>query len=608
MRLYVCFVAFVFIVVTGFPAPAQPLMDAVSYQGKLTTAEGRPVADSSYQMVFSLYETETGSEPFWQMKTAVSTVQGVFSTVLTPLSASNLMDRKEVWLEVRIAEQEPIARVKLASVPFALQAEKAYDLVLPFSGTASSSSPALSVTNSGTGAAIRASGALAGHFTGNVNIAGNLGVGTTSPAHPVDVSGIIRSSTGGFRFPDGSIQTTAGITGSGTAQYIPLMDSTRSLTDSRLYQSSGGNIGIGTQNPTGTLTINSPISNMWPTVPSIVIGDPNGTGAGIWMGKDAPNMLSMGFIGSGATSYAFLYTNGGQPLRIQTAWDAGNVGIGISNPDEKLTVNGNIKLDQANANNGNLSNGSIKFGAGATGEGMASKRTTGGNQNGLDFYTSNTTRLSITADGKVGVGTTSPQERLSIAGNLKVDQEDQNNGDLTNGAIKFGSGNTGEGIASKRKPGDNWAGLNFYTGYAIRMTVANGGNVGIGTTLPEHKLHVNGSVAGNGNYLNLSDGRFKENVETLPDALATVRNLRGVNFNWKVSDDPNLELPEGRQVGFIAQELQQVLPEAVSRGQNGNLSVSYSTVVPVLVEAVKEQQKQIEELKRIIAEMNSSKR
>jgi hypothetical protein len=103
---------------------------------------------------------------------------------------------------------------------------------------------------------------------------------------------------------------------------------------------------------------------------------------------------------------------------------------------------------------------------------------------------------------------------------------------------------------------------------------------------------VNGSAGGTGAWWNDSDERLKKNIVTIPDALSKVLNLRGVNFEWK---DPNSS-ENGTKMGFIAQEAEKLIPEVVSN-EGGTYSMQYAPVTAVLVEAIKEQQKQIESLK-----------
>jgi hypothetical protein len=99
----------------------------------------------------------------------------------------------------------------------------------------------------------------------------------------------------------------------------------------------------------------------------------------------------------------------------------------------------------------------------------------------------------------------------------------------------------------------------------------------------------------------LSDGRYKENVNLLPYGLDEVSALRPVAFNW--ADD----LDDRRHYGLIAQEVRQVLPDLVrgDEGDDGMLSMSYSELVPVLVKAMQEQQEQLDNQAEQIASLGA---
>ena len=126
------------------------------------------------------------------------------------------------------------------------------------------------------------------------------------------------------------------------------------------------------------------------------------------------------------------------------------------------------------------------------------------------------------------------------------------------------------------------------------FSINKGGNVGIGTTSPSYTLHVNGSVAGTSAYNNLSDVRLKKNIVPLAGGLALIGQLQPIRFDWRTEREREVgkefKLPAGRQIGFIAQEVGKVLPEAVStaNGKDAIMSVAESKVVPVLVAAMKE--------------------
>lgn len=121
-----------------------------------------------------------------------------------------------------------------------------------------------------------------------------------------------------------------------------------------------------------------------------------------------------------------------------------------------------------------------------------------------------------------------------------------------------------------------------------------GGNFGIGDysiDTPSHKFEVDGDIFATGEIVASSDISFKENLQTISNPIEKVKNLNGYTYN-RIGQDR-------RSVGLVAQEVEKVLPEAVL-GEDGNKSLAYGNIVALLVETVKEQQKQIEELKKTI--------
>ena len=132
------------------------------------------------------------------------------------------------------------------------------------------------------------------------------------------------------------------------------------------------------------------------------------------------------------------------------------------------------------------------------------------------------------------------------------------------------------------------------------MRIASNGNVGIGTTNPTAELEVSGSVEVN-NVVVHSDKRWKKNIETIDDALDKVTKLRGVEFEWRKDEFKHMRFKEGTQIGLIAQEVEEVIPEVVRTSVDEEKSVAYANLVAVLIEAVKEQQKIIDEQNSKIA-------
>jgi len=125
----------------------------------------------------------------------------------------------------------------------------------------------------------------------------------------------------------------------------------------------------------------------------------------------------------------------------------------------------------------------------------------------------------------------------------------------------------------------------------------SGGNVGIAMTDPSVKLDVTGDIEYTGTITDVSDQRLKENIVGINNSISKIQGINGVYFNMIGSDK--------RELGVIAQNVQQVLPEAVSivDPEKGYLGVDYTSLVPILIEAIKEQQKQIQALRQDIEQL-----
>lgn len=93
-----------------------------------------------------------------------------------------------------------------------------------------------------------------------------------------------------------------------------------------------------------------------------------------------------------------------------------------------------------------------------------------------------------------------------------------------------------------------------------------------------------------------SDRRLKDNIAPISNPLEKISQIGGYEFDW----NDNQDVYEGHDVGVIAQEIEEILPEIVTTRDNGYKAVKYEKIVPLLIEAIKEQQKQIDELKELI--------
>ena len=232
-------------------------------------------------------------------------------------------------------------------------------------------------------------------------------------------------------------------------------------------------------------------------------------------------------------------------------------------------LNGNIKMDgtqilDASRNLLNIgtitTSGAIDLtGAGDTGSAGDVHLPRGGH---ITFYGNNSTNHSIGSRSSSGAIT--DDLRISSYGALYIDLDSNNNND---------------------------AGADFVIG-------RHGGGTGTMSNLFSVSGET-GAVISNSNitaYGSASDIRLKENIETIEDSVEKVKKLRGVTFNYKKDGS--------KSTGLIAQELEKVLPEVVYEThdlhdeEDKYKAVRYGNIVGLLVEAIKDQQKQIDELKQ----------
>ena len=127
----------------------------------------------------------------------------------------------------------------------------------------------------------------------------------------------------------------------------------------------------------------------------------------------------------------------------------------------------------------------------------------------------------------------------------------------------------------------------------------------IGTSQSLATLTVDGDICATGLIGACSDLRYKQNVRPLEGALAKLMKVNGVEYEWNREKFTNLSFSNRPQIGVVAQEIQEVLPEVVSESADGMLAVDYSKLTPVLIEAVKEQQAEITDLKSEIDQLKA---
>jgi hypothetical protein len=285
---------------------------------------------------------------------------------------------------------------------------------------------------------------------------------------------------------------------------------------------------------------------------------------------------------------------------------SGNVGIGTTSLSYKLEVkapNSHVLRLSTEHQNSNVDiqgaptgNGSLRF-------------DVSGGANAISFNVNNIEKVRMDSNGNVGIGTTSPTGIFNVVdaspgGTISTTPLGFKVNNNYDAIVLEGSSIVGMTLASGRSTqsligfadeDDATAGfiqyihlddkLHLGSGNFARVTVDSSGNVGIGDTNPtEAKLVVNGT-AGNftGVWSNLSDRRLKKDIQPLEGSLSKVLNLQGISFHWKDS-----ERGAGLQRGFLAREVEGVIPEWVKTDDDGYKRLEKVGVEALLVEAIKE--------------------
>ncbi|MBI1287991.1 MAG: hypothetical protein GC178_10465 [Flavobacteriales bacterium] len=291
--------------------------------------------------------------------------------------------------------------------------------------------------------------------------------------------------------------------------------------------------------------------------------------------------------GNITTNYHWI-TNNGNDQGIYIG-DNGYVGINTSTYSAPLNVNGDAEVGGGSTDyDGDSENLTIR--SQSQNWYMAVQNESTSSES--DFFIGQSYTedgiFHIQQDGNVGIGTSSPSDLVHASGTSVRYRAEATDGSYagfvaenTNGQFFMGVQGTGDPNSGEFHIYDNTAG-------AQRMVITSAGNVGLGYYGPGYRLRVNGQVAGNGAYVNASDRKYKTNIAPIGSALDKILKLQGVSYDWKTKEFPDMVFDNRHQLGFIAQDVEAIVPEAVSIAEGGDYGLSYSTFIPLLVEAIKE--------------------
>jgi hypothetical protein len=430
------------------------------------------------------------------------------------------------------------------------------------------------------------------HVQGTARITGSSGTATTITGRNAD--GDISNVTigEGLSLTGGTLTATAGgnnwgltgNTGSNPANnFIGTADSQavviRTNNAEQLRVTAVGDVGVGTNNPQTKMHLNAGSfrvsSGSTPlTADAIEVINDGG-------GPDRNDNITIRSYGSSTKPSFGTSSSRGTVATPQNSQAGDNIGNIYFN----ARVNGN---DQ---NQGIISNQYL--GDGTT------------NKSRMVFSTSNEPAMGIDSNGNVGIGTIAPKVKLQARGALLIAADV--NPSHANGALFSWNtirANTGEAEFVNYR-GTGLGGFRFYE-------VDPGGSTA-------KAIYPNNYIAyiqpGTGNYTTQSDARVKSNINTISDGLEKVMQLNPVSYDLH----SNKAIKNGivvttgndrtiKSVGFLAQELQKVLPEAVivpKDPANDLYSVSYATVVPLLTKAIQELNTKVEKLEAENAQLRA---
>jgi len=440
-----------------------PIPQTISYQGVLTDTSGKAVPDGVYNLTFKLYNEIIGGTPLWSETQPVTVSKGIFHAILGAVNPLALAFDTQYWLGVTVeGGSELTPRIKLTSAPYSLNTQGG-------------------VTPQGW--------LISGDNIYRLN--GNVGIGTTSPGAKLELAGL--GSNDGL-YLNGN--TKVKITTTADSGTDSLWLAGQQARNAALYLLPGAD------NKFSGLQLSSGPSR---TTEAFLVHH----------GSELRTYLQL--LGATHDRFDILNTVG---TEIFTVKQNGNVGIGTTNPGEKLHIDDN---SAAIGNHhllrlGKGGQSAIYAGFVADGSTFTEAYIKSGNALPLRFGTDGAANaIYIENNGNVGIGTTSPGYRLDVWGNVRISDSGVYSTTFTQSGGMLTMNSYGDWVT---KTGGYISWETYDSGYQERMRITNAGNVGIGTANPgSYKLAVEGKIGAREVVVTLdnwSDFVFEKDYRLMP--------------------------------------------------------------------------------------------
>lgn len=644
-------------------APVTVVPQLISFSATANVPDGKPLT-GLIGITFALYKDQEGGAPLWLETQNVQldshghyTVQlGQVNTLPAELFASG----EARWLGVQVEGQLEQARTLLLAVPYALKALDAETVggkpaaAFALAATASQHSAGKEAPNTpsappaifGAGATGYIAEWLSAAQLGNSALfqssAGNLGISTTTPAQKfeIDLGNALVKGTNNFQKAGDAAYLYVGDANHAieAAYGSGLVLGAYKVPQAVFIQDKTGYVGVGTTTPTAILDVSGTgnflgvVTNGNVTATGVVTGSSYQIGSNLFAFGSYTNQNAFsgfagnaGIVGQYNTGFGYqaLYSN------IGDIWGDGsyNTAVGVQALYTNNDTSGQFSNARSNTAIGYQALEANTTGSGntATGTAALAMNTTADNNTavGASALYSNNTGFNNTAIGGGALLANTQGFGDTAVGDNALGYNTQGSFNTAVGEAALGLNNTGNyntALGYSANPAGSLSNATAIGAYAyvtqsntlVLGSIANTNgctpsincttvSVGIGTSAPDNLLTVNGTAdkPGGGSWGTYSDRRLKTVDGSFNSGLSQILKLHPVRYRYNKENALGIR-DEQEHIGLVAQDVEKVIPEAVTENSKGYLLLNNDPILWTMLNAIKEQQAQIHKQEELI--------